>query len=101
MRSRSLAEWAALERLESEQRRAVFAALDTPEKRVAWFNSVEVFHEWHVGDVVWCLHCDRSFLAENVRCDSSGLAECGNAGCNGSPLDFATSPWWRGGDDVH
>jgi hypothetical protein len=61
--------------------------------RVAWFNSVDPLHEWHVGQDVHCLHCEGSFKAEDVKQDADGLACCPLAGCDGSPLDFSREPW--------
>jgi hypothetical protein len=49
-------------------------------------------------DKRWCLHCDSQFLARQVRFYTDGediLVECGNSGCDGSPLDWARTPWWR------
>ena len=51
-----------------------------------------------LDDQRWCLQWDSQFLAREVRFYADGddiLVECGNPGCDGSPLDWNTSPWWR------
>jgi hypothetical protein len=46
----------------------------------------------------WCLHCGKKFTGHSARVwqdDNGGLwLECGTAGCNGSPIDWAPYPWW-------
>jgi len=46
----------------------------------------------------WCLHCSKKFNGHSVRVweDESGALwlECGTAGCDGSPIDWAPFPWW-------
>jgi hypothetical protein len=46
----------------------------------------------------WCLHCRKKFNGHSVRVwqDSKGALwlECGTAGCDGSPIDWAPYPWW-------
>lgn len=49
------------------------------EELVALFNKLDPFDQWRVGDIVYCLHCDGSFKAENVRFED-GLAVCPVAG---------------------
>jgi hypothetical protein len=46
----------------------------------------------------WCLHCGQKFSGHMVRVwqDAQGALwlECGTPGCDGSPIDWAPSPWW-------
>ena len=46
----------------------------------------------------WCLHCEKEFDGHSVRVwkGASGQhwLECGNPGCDGSPIDWAPYPWW-------
>ena len=50
----------------------------------------------------WCLHCGKSFDGHSVRVwkdNEGGLwLECGTAGCDGLPIDWADYPWW---DEKH
>jgi len=50
----------------------------------------------------WCLHCGQKFNGHSVRVlkDKEGhlWLECGTPGCDGSPVDWADSPWW---DEKH
>ncbi len=48
----------------------------------------------------WCLKCDSQFLGRSVKIYKEGgrrapYLECGNDGCDGSPIDWADKPWWR------
>lgn len=79
-----------------------------PEECVKLFNE----HAVKGADVsdpdaeIWCLHCDKAFKVRDVRVvrDPSQARifregvylECGTPGCDGSPLDWSSSPWWRG-----
>ncbi len=63
-------------------------------ERVAWLNEEDPFHQWAVGQDVYCLHCDGVFKAEDVACDREGDPTC--PVCHSStPLDFFALPWWR------
>jgi len=77
-------------------------------ERVRIFSEHCLPRTFDVGDRVWCLHCEKSFLAENVAVDLSLTAgllglerketiyfKCPNDGCDGSPLDFHDFPWWN------
>lgn len=77
----------------------LFAGL-TFAARVLRFNEHQISKSFAVGQKVWCLHCGKFFLAENVAVDEAMSAkngevffECPND-CDGSPLDFAELPWW-------
>ncbi len=69
-------------------------------------QKLRLLREQDLGDIkwksldqrAWCLHCNEQFTAKDVRVYRDGrdlLLECGNPGCNGSPLDWAGKPWWR------
>ncbi len=69
-------------------------------------QKLQLLIEQDLGDIkwksldqkAWCLHCDEQFTGRDVRAYREGrdlLLECGNRGCNGSPLDWAGKPWWR------
>ena len=78
-----------------------WAAL-TPAEKVEWFSERDPFHHRQVGETIFCLHCDRSFKAEAIAfytdaMDFELLPLCPHRHCDGTPLDFASSPWWRGG----
>ena len=91
-----------LEAMELEKK---FKAM-TPEERCSLLSDHCISCSFSVGDHVWCLHCEKWFLAENIAVDLHmtagmlGLREtpqvyfkCPND-CSGSPLDFADLPWW-------
>jgi hypothetical protein len=63
-------------------------------KRVAWLNSEDPFHQWAVGQGVFCLHCDGVFRAEDVACDDCHRVVCPVCR-DGMPHDFGEIPWWR------
>jgi hypothetical protein len=76
---------------------STWAAL-IPAQKVTWFNERDPINSWKVGQTIFCLHCDGSFKAEEIsfyedKMDHELLPECPH--CNGSPLDFASFPWWR------
>lgn len=63
-------------------------------------------NDWKsLDDKKWCLHCDAEFSGRSVRIYENPEfpdgyeVECGTEGCDGSPLDWAGAPWWRGEDD--
>ena len=47
----------------------------SPEQRVAWLNQEDPFHDWQLGVSIKCLHCDGTFVAEEVKC-VEGYACC-------------------------
>jgi hypothetical protein len=50
-----------------------------------------------LDDTQWCLHCEKQFTGHSARVYREHgmlLVECGTPGCDGSPLDFASYPWW-------
>jgi hypothetical protein len=63
-------------------------------------HSLFVGAEWtHLDQTKWCLHCDKEFSGHSVRVYEEGgqvWLECGTPGCDGSPIDWANEPWWRG-----
>jgi hypothetical protein len=55
--------------------------------------------EWkRLDDVAWCLHCNGKFTGHQARVwrDDAGRLwlECGTPKCHGSPIDWASFPWW-------
>lgn len=64
-------------------------------RAVQLFNEKDPFHTWGVGQRVYCLHCERAFVAEEVCYDEAdGLLVCPNRGCDGSPMDWSPDPWF-------
>ena len=69
---------------------------DQAQHMVNFLNSEDPFHEWKVGDVVYCLHCEKSFKAEEVHRHfrrGQNLVACPTDGCDGAPHDWSPEPW--------
>ena len=62
-------------------------------KRIKWLNKRDPFHEWRVGQDVYCQRCEAVFKAEDVSKGREGLPECPT--CGATLLDFCEIPFWR------
>jgi hypothetical protein len=65
----------------------IIKLVGTDEQKVDWLNERDPFHQWAVGDDIYCFHCEKIFKAENVVRDKYHDPNCPH--CVGSsPMDF-------------
>jgi len=72
-------------------------------KKLALLNAHDLSGEWDsLDDTRWCLHCGKQFSGHQARVwkdkQEQLWLECGTPRCDGSPIDWASYPWW---DDDH
>ena len=48
-------------------------------------------------DVLWCLHCDKSFKVHEIRVVADTYLHCAFENCDGAGIgsDLFREPWWR------
>jgi len=65
---------------------------------VEFLNGEDPFHQWSLGQEIWCLHCNSSFKAERVGIEfvhgKPWKVFCPN-NCDGLPHDWSEYPWFR------